>query len=46
MNQNKSRIIMVDMKITVEFSRILGIFTKVYVLYVLRKSLISRGLLC
>jgi hypothetical protein len=32
---------MVDMKITVEFSKILGIFTAVYVLNVLCKSLIS-----
>jgi len=32
---------MVDMKITVEFSQILGIFTAVYVLTVLCKSLIS-----
>jgi hypothetical protein len=40
----KSWIKMVDMKITVEFSQILGIFTVVYVLNVLCKSLISRGL--
>ena len=43
---NKFWLIMVDMKITVEFSQILGIFTTVSILYVLRKSLISRGLLC
>ncbi len=45
MNPEESWVKMVDMKITVEFSQIIGIFTAVCVLQVLRKSLSSRGLL-